>query len=338
MEATDSSLIARVIEAHKERYVISDGEENFIAELTGNLRFSASSSWDFPVVGDNVVYQAYDENNAIIRAVLSRKTILQRKSVKNESESQLMAANIDYAFIVQSVDRDYNLNRFERYFSICKQGGVIPVAVLSKVDLIAPEQLKSVVEEIKSRLKEITIISLSSYTGSGIKELNQLMEQGKTYCMLGSSGVGKSTLINKLLNSEVMATKEISSSTSKGKHTTTYRKLFTLDNGSFLIDTPGMRELGVGDASEGIDNVFEEISALADECKFVDCKHQNEPGCKISESLENGSLDMDKYNSYLKLKKEAEHFERTSLEKKQKDKEFGKMVKSVMLHHKKRKY
>lgn len=327
--------IARVLAEHREWYTISNGNQFFDAEITGNIRFSANSREDFPAVGDWVIYQQFDDNFAIINQLLPRETMITRKAIEQEGEIQLIATNIDFALIMQSVERDFNLNRLERYLTIVKSGKVKPIVLLSKTDLISESKLSEILSKINSRAEIEAIVPFSNLDGSGLSSIESLLKPKKTYCLLGSSGVGKSTLINQLLGTNKMDTKSISDSTGKGKHTTTHRELMILKNGALLIDTPGMREIGVTESSSGIEEIFSDIEELSGNCKFGDCSHTNEPGCAILDAILRDDISEQKFTNYQKLQKEVAHFNRTHLEKRKKDKEFGKMCKSVMSAKKK---
>lgn len=322
--------LARVITVHKERYIIQSGNSVLKAEITGNIRFTAQSAADFPTVGDWVRIMSMDDENAIILEVLPRFSKLERQAIGKHGDVQLIAANVDVAFIVQAVGHDFNPNRLERYLAVCYAGNIQPVLVLSKTDLVTESECKQLVEEVKKRIKNIKTIALSNETKQGLDLLKNELEAGKTYCFLGSSGVGKSTIINHLLNRKVLETQSISESTSKGRHTTSHRELFLLENESIVIDTPGMRELGVTDSADALEKTFDAISDLTSDCKFSDCSHTNETGCAVLAAVESGELSEDAYENYLKLKREQEHFSSTVYEKRQRDKEFGKMIKSVL--------
>ncbi len=320
--------VGRVIREHRERYIVSDGLKEYEAEITGNLRYSAESRKDFPAVGDWVAMIIYESGQALIHKVLPRKSILQRQAVGKTGEIQIISTNIDVAFIVQSIDNNFNINRLERYLTICYSSGIEPLLLLSKTDLASKEEINNIVSKLQKRDKKIGYILLSNKTLDGIDRVMENIQHGKTYCVVGSSGVGKSTLINNLLNKSVLKTGSISRSTNKGRHITEHRELFVLENGGIIIDTPGMRELGVTDNKEGINTTFEDIEALASDCMFPDCKHINEKGCAVISAVNTGIIASESYHNYLKIRKEQQRFNSTVAEKKKKDKAFGKMIKN----------
>ena len=332
----DSFGVGRVISEHRERYVVKTTEKEYEAEIIGNLRFTARSRADFPAVGDWVAISAYDEEKVLIHAVFPRKTVIERQTAGRQGEKQIIAANIDYAFIVQAADRDFNLNRMERYLAICRAAGVKPIILLNKTDLLSPEAVDELVSKTKERVKEVPVISISNETQNGYEILNSFIIRSKTYCLLGSSGVGKSTLLNNLSGRSMMKTDDISTSTHKGRHVTSHRELIVLKNGGILIDNPGMREVGIADSAGGIELTFDEISEWATKCKFKDCTHTGEAGCAVIAAVENGEIDRGAYDNYLKLRKESEFFESTVAERRKKDKEFGKMVKNFKKDMKRR--
>jgi ribosome biogenesis GTPase / thiamine phosphate phosphatase len=326
----DSLGVGRVIAEHRERYTLMTEQGESEAELIGNLRYSARERSDFPAVGDWVAFTEYEENKVLIHAVFPRRSLIQREAVGKYGEKQIIATNIDCALIVQAVDRDFNINRLERYLTICYASGVDPLVILNKIDLISHTDLKKILEEVKGRISQVPIVSISNESGEGYENLFPHIERGKTYCLLGSSGVGKSTLINKLAGRNLMTTEAISSSTSKGRHVTSHRELIVMESGGIFIDNPGMREVGVADAAGGLETTFEEIVSLSQQCRFQDCTHIHEKGCAIREAVENGEVDRASYENYLKIERERQHFESSVAEKRKKDKDFGKMVKSVM--------
>jgi ribosome biogenesis GTPase len=334
----DSFAVGRIISEHKERYRIKDDTGEFDGELLGNLRFNAESRLDFPAVGDWVAFSAYDEDKAIIHAILPRASIIERQAVGKFGEKQIIATNIDFGLIVQAVDRDFNLNRLERYLTICHASQVQPIVVISKTDLIKEADLPSILDKVAARVDPVPVICVNNQSANGYAALAPLIESGKTYCLLGSSGVGKSTLINQLSGHAIMKTGEISASINRGKHITSHRELIVLENGGILIDNPGMREVGIADTSSGLEITFDEIVHLSEKCKFNDCTHMHEKGCAILEAVEKGEIDQGAYENYLKMVREKAHFESSVEQKRKRDKEFGKMVKRHKAFKKKNKY
>ena len=320
--------LGRVIAEHKERYVVKTTEGDFEAEITGNMRFTARNREDFPAVGDWVALTGYDADTAIIHKILPRFSVIRRRAVGQFGEIQIMATNIDCAFLVQALDRDFNINRLERYLTICYESKVAPVIVLTKIDLIDDVKIYEKIDHIKARIRDVPIIPISNQSRSGYENLIKTIEKGKTYCMLGSSGVGKSTLLNNLSRRTIMQTGNISESTKKGRHVTSHRELVILDNGGILIDNPGMREVGIADTTIGLESTFDLITSLAPHCRFKDCTHTSEKGCAVIEALEKGELDQGSYENYLKMEREKSHFESTQAERRKKEKDFGKMIKN----------
>lgn len=334
----DTSGIARVIKEHKELYVIQNASGEYNSEITGNMRFSAESREDFPAVGDWVEASIFDEGQAIIQSILPRFSMLERQSVGSYGEKQIIATNINTAFIVQAVDRDFNLNRLERYFVMVYNGGINPAIILNKTDLISEEQLLDIKQQVVNRMKNASIFMTSTVSTQGLDDIIDYLSIGETYSFIGSSGVGKSSIINYLLGKDELETKEISEATSKGKHTTTHRELILLEHGGVLIDTPGMRELGMTDGGSGLEMTFSDIVELAKDCKFNNCSHTDEPGCKVIEAIEDGSLSEDELENYKKLERQSEHFTSSVADKRKKDKAFGKKIKTVLQNKKKNKY
>lgn len=321
----DISKVARVIAEHKESYKVKNINGEYLAKITGKQIFKASSREDYPAVGDWVEISELGENRAMIHSIFPRRTIIKRK-YNGKNEIQVVATNIDVAFIIESIDRDYNLNRIERYSVIAKDGGIVPVIILNKIDLISPEELSLKISQIKSRFKDIDVILTSALAEKGLYELGKYIEKNKTYCFLGSSGVGKSSLINKLINQDKIKIGDIGLRSNRGKHTTTAREMYFLENGGIVIDNPGMREVGMTDTAYGINNFFDEINFFAKKCKFLNCTHIHEPGCEVLVALEAGIIDRDKYSNYINMKKEAEHYGMTEIEKRGKNKKFGKFI------------
>ncbi len=334
----ESFNIGRVISEHKDRYVVKTDTTEFDSELIGNLRFTAENRYDLPAVGDWVAISEYDENKALIHSIYPRHSIIERQAVGKSGQIQIIATNIDYGLIVQSVNRDFNINRLERYLTICNASKVKPIIILSKIDLIDELALNELLIKIKERIKDVPLIAISNQSHIGLDKLTSIFKNGKTYCLLGSSGVGKSTLLNKITGKEFMNTSAISQSIDRGKHVTSHRELIVLENGGILIDNPGMREVGITDSNAGLEITFDDIVKLSYDCKFNDCTHINEKGCAILEAVDNGSIDSDSYSNFQKMERERAHFESNVEEKKKKDKNFGKMIREVKKQRKNNKY
>jgi ribosome biogenesis GTPase len=332
------SEVGRVIAEHKERYIVKTDKGEFEAEITGNIRFTAKGREDFPAVGDWVALTTYDSDFALIHKIFPRFSVIKRQAVGQFGEIQIIATNIDYAFVVQAVDRDFNVNRLERYLTICNSSNVSPVVVLSKIDLINEHQVSEILEKIKVRIKNVPVIAISNESQDGYDTIKTIIEKGKTYCMLGSSGVGKSTLLNNLSGKTIMRTDTISLSTKKGRHVTSHRELIVLENGGILVDNPGMKEVGIADSTGGLEITFDMIVSLSQNCKFKDCTHTNETGCSVLDAVEKGEIDKTSYENYLRMEREKAHFESTVTEKRKKDKEFGKFVKNYKKDMKKNMY
>jgi len=323
--------VARVVSVHKERYDITKGAGEVFAELSGHLFYTADSAAELPTTGDWVYADFFDdETHAIIHGVLERKTLLKRKTAGKAVDFQLIAANIDTAFIVQSLDFNFNLRRRERYLAMVHEGGITPLVLLSKCDLMAADKVAEIRERVLSVAPLAEVIAFSNVSEENIAVIRAQLLAHHTYCLLGSSGGGKTTLLNTILGSEQFETKAVSKKLSKDRHTTTSRELIMLDNGAMLIDTPGMRELGNLAVDSGIDETFAEIAELLQQCKFSNCSHSNEQGWAIQAAISDGSLSEQRYNNYLKMKSESAFNEMSDLDKRKKDRDFGKFVKKVM--------
>jgi ribosome biogenesis GTPase len=330
----DSFSIGRVITAHKDRYTVRTASAQLECELIGNLRFTIEEKSELPAVGDWVAIAEYDVDKALIHAVLPRTSKLERKAVGKKGQSQIIATNIDMGLIIQSINRDFNINRLERYMTICNNAAIEPIVVLSMIDLIEEQELETLLTQVKERIKNTSVFAISNLSQEGIDDVKSVLQKGKTYCLLGSSGVGKSTLINILSGEQMMVTGEISKSIDRGKHVTTHRELIVLEYG-ILIDNPGMREIGITDSQKGMEMTFDEISALSKDCKYSDCTHTNEDGCAVLEAMESGQLSHETFENYLRMEKERMHYESSALERKKKGKDLGKLIKNMKKNHSK---
>ncbi len=297
--------IARVAIEYKNQYLLYSPAGELKAEPSGSLLFSATSGSALPKVGDWVLVIPYNENKAIIQYVLERKTRLSRKAAGRAVEEQVIAANLDTLFIVQGLDDNFNINRLERYLSIVREG-IKPVIVLNKSDQCSEAGLKSA--SVRDRLPHVPVVTISALFGE-ISGISSFVISGSTSGFVGSSGTGKSTIINRLCGQQLLQTREVRSSDSKGRHTTTNRQLILLENGAISMDTPGMRELRLWDSEESIGYAFPEIESLASTCRFRDCTHTAEEGCAVLEALEKQQLAYEQYRNYIKLRKEEEYFQ-----------------------------
>ena len=323
--------VARVVSVHKNSYTVTKGGEAIFAELSGNLLYGAESAIDLPTTGDWVYTDFFDDDtHAIIFGVFPRKTLLKRKVAGKKVDVQLIAANIDVAFIIQSLNDNFNLRRLERYLVMVNESGIEPVVLLSKCDLVPNEEVNEIKKKVMSIAPKTAVMEFSNLNRESIDSIVSFLKCEYTYCLLGSSGVGKTTLLNSIIGDDKFCTQPVSKIQSKGRHTTTSRQLVRLENGAMIIDTPGMRELGSMSVDDGLGETFSEILNLSHGCKFSNCSHTNEKGCAILAAIKAGDLSEQRYQNYLKMKKESEYNQMSYLEKRNKDKSFGKMVKSVM--------
>ena len=327
--------IARVISVNKNSFVVSNGKSDIYAELTGKLLFNSESSLDLPTVGDWVYVQLLDDDSlAIIHEMLPRKSLLKRKTSGKNIEHQLIAANIDTAIIMQSLDSNFNLRRLERYLVMINESNITPVIFLSKSDLISVDEIRKKKNDIYKIAPDIKIEAFSNNNTTDIEKIKAYFLPAKTFCLLGSSGVGKTTLLNNLIHKEFYKTQPIREKDGRGKHTTTRRELIVLENGSIVIDNPGMRELGIISMDSGLDDTFNEIAELSNQCRFKDCTHTVEKGCAILKAVEEGKISKERYDNYIKIYKESLYYEMSYYEKRQKDKKFGKFMHNYMKNKK----
>lgn len=301
--------LARVVEEQKEAYRVVGEDGEMQAEVIGRLRYEALDRSAFPAVGDWVaVHTLPAEGKALIHEILPRRTKLSRKAAGERTAEQILVTNVDVAFVVMSLNADFNVRRLERYLGVIREAGAEPVVLLSKADLCADPG--SAVTELAAVAPGVHSHILSAQTGEGMGALGPYIEVGRTVVLLGSSGVGKSTIINRLLGSDAQKTLEVRSSDERGRHATTYRRLFLMPSGGVLIDTPGMRELQLWDADTGLEDVFEDLAVLGSTCRFRDCRHEAEPGCAVLAAIDDGTLDSGRLENYRKLKREQQFLDR----------------------------
>lgn len=295
--------LARIISQYKGMYKIATEENECFAEISGKYRYEVSKLYEYPAVGDFIMVSlGADGSNAIIHNILTRKSVFLRTAVGLSNQRQIVAANIDIIFICMSLNNNYNLSRLERYLSIAWDSGAKPVIILTKSDLC--ENICQILNEIEAVAIGTDIIVTSAFDYETVKKVNAYLNKGITASFIGSSGVGKSTLINLLAGNEILVTKEIDKY-DKGRHTTTSREMLVLPSGGIVIDTPGMREIGV--ESVNLSKSFSDIDELVGKCKFSNCTHTNEPGCAVRKAVSEGILDERRLKNYMKIKREAKY-------------------------------
>lgn len=294
---------ARITAVHKGRFgIVSDFGEGYASLKSKEYYFDGE---DFPTVGDFVLIDYVENGDSRITATLNRKTYFSRRDPDKGRGEQAVAANFDYVFIMQSLNNDFNPKRLERYLTAVRQSKAEPVIILTKADLT--DDYLPYILEISRVAEGVEAHIVSVKTGFGLDKLSKYLQKGNTLVFLGSSGVGKSSLVNTLAGEDIMDVNGIREDDSKGRHTTTHRELIMLKNGVMIIDTPGMRELGMWDVTEGLAEAFADVEKFIGKCKFRDCKHENEPDCAVREAIENGELDPERFESYKKLKAEAKY-------------------------------
>lgn len=328
-------VVARVVAVDRELLWVVDDSEAFRAKLAGSFMHRNPVAHEWPCVGDWVcVQKPVDDGFGVIHARLERRTSLRRKAVGEATGWQMIAANVDRVVVVQSCHFDFNVKRLERYLVMVREGGSEPYILLTKTDLVAPDVLAAQLAEIYSAGIDVPLLTLSNVTQEGVADFKRLLLPGKTYCFVGSSGVGKSTLINQLTGRASLGTGVVSE-TGEGRHTTVRRELIQLEGGAMVIDNPGMREFGIMGAVAGLSGGFSDIADLAVRCRYRDCSHTSEPGCAVREALESGEIDPAHFQNFLKIRKESAFHEMSQLERRRRDKSFGRMVKSVKKHMRK---
>lgn len=304
--------VGRVSAEHKTLYEVITTRGTMPAIVSGKFLHTAQTPSEFPAVGDWVVLTINEaEQKALIHGILPRKSRFSRTAAGNTPNEQIIAANVDTLFIVSSLNRELNVRRIERYITMAWESGAAPVLVLSKADLCT--DIDSCIQAVEEVAWGIPIHIVSAVQGDGIEELQQYFREGSTIVVLGSSGVGKSTLLNAIIGEDVLKTSDIAHYKDRGRHTTTHRQMVVLPGRGILIDTPGMRELRLHDDGENVSRTFADIETLMQNCRFVDCTHNGEPGCAVDSAIDDGTLDPDRYESFLKQQREAAHYRRKQL-------------------------
>jgi ribosome biogenesis GTPase len=330
--AAQGLTLARISVSIRDEYRVLTASGELRAEPSGLLLYTAASRADLPAAGDWVAVRLVDRDQAIVHAVLPRRTRFSRRAAGEREDEQIIAANIDVVFLVTGLDRDFNLRRVERYLTLACESGAQPVIVLNKTDLCGDVEAR--VRSVRDIAPGIEVIAISARSALGIEPLLGCIAPGRTVALIGSSGAGKSTLLNVLLGEDRMRTQDVRESDSRGRHTTTHRELIPLPQGGVLIDSPGMRELQMWASQDSLDEAFDEIAAIAANCRFHDCSHDSEPGCAVREALASGALDSGRWESYLKLRREIRHHElRTDVRAAAVEKQKWKTIHKAMRHH-----
>ena len=327
--AEAAGAVARVAAVDRDLLLLVDHNGTFRAKLAGAMLLRGRGPDEVPCVGDWVCLETRQGDDVgVVRSLLERRTSLRRRAPGSTGEQQMIAANVDHVIVVQACDYDFNVRRLERYLVMVADGGAEPLILLTKTDLVEPAMLAAQLAEIRATGITAPVATLSNVTLEGLDALRRLLLPGRTYCFVGSSGVGKSTLINRLIGHERLQTRAVSGS-GEGRHTTVRRELIRLDGGALVIDNPGMREFGIAAADGGVGSGYSDITTLASGCRYRNCSHAGEPGCAVVEAVDSGQLSREHFESYLKLREESAFYQLSHAEKRKKDRDFGRYIKSA---------